>query len=184
MATHCWFFTHAISPRGSDALLVSDCTFSPTNNLDLDFTRIYLCSANAFGSVAASSGRALPVSVRPKPRRATETPSWEAPFRQDRELTESQGAIEDLIALGPLRPSSSCSHKTNSGAVRNWLRPNVQSGLRALRRADRGNCRSSRCSRIPHICEGGATSLPSLSSLRSHLLWALNQDLSLVGVSS
>jgi hypothetical protein len=57
-----------------------------------------------------------------KPRRAAEIPSWEAPFPQDRELTESQGANEALIALGPLRPSSFCSRKTNSEAARNWLR--------------------------------------------------------------
>jgi hypothetical protein len=53
-----------------------------------------------------------------------------------------------------------------------------------LQRADRENCRSSRCSRIPHTCEDGATNRPPLCNLRSHLHWALNQDLSLAEVSS
>jgi hypothetical protein len=119
-----------------------------------------------------------------KQRRATETPSWEAPSPQDRELTESRDANEALIALGPLRPSSSCSHKTNSGAVRNWLRPDVPSGLRALRRADQENCRSSRCSRIRHTCEDEATNRPPSCNLRSHLHSALNQDLFLAEISS
>jgi hypothetical protein len=57
-----------------------------------------------FGWAAASFGRKLQTRP-PKPRRVTEIPSWEAPCPQDRELTESLGANEALIAVGPLRPS-------------------------------------------------------------------------------
>ena len=106
----------------------------------------------------------------PKPRRATEIPNWEAPFPQDRELPEFLVSNEALIALGPLRSSSSCSRKTNSEAVRNLLRPDVPSGLRVLLRADQGSCRNTRCTHIPHTCEDEATNRPSSGNLRSRLL--------------
>jgi hypothetical protein len=117
----------------------------------------------------------VPLKRLPKPRRATEIPSWMAPFPQDRELPGSQGANEALIVLGPSRPSSSCSHKTNSAGVRNWLRPDVPSALRALQRAGPVNYHNSRCTRTSRICEGEATTRLFSGNLHSHFRWVSNQ---------
>jgi hypothetical protein len=117
----------------------------------------------------------LDLKRSPKPRRATEIPSRMAPFPQDRELPGSQGANEALIVLGPSRPSSSCSHKTNSAGARNWRRPDVPSALRALQRAGPVNYHNSRCTRTSRICEGAAITRLFSGNHHSHFLWVSNQ---------
>jgi hypothetical protein len=112
-----------------------------------------------------------------KPRRAREIPSREALFLPAQGPVEFRDASEARVSADPSEPSFSCSRKTNSGGVRSWLRPGGPSELHALRRADQGNCRNTRCTRTVHICEGGATSLPSSGNLHNRLPWVSNLDL-------
>jgi hypothetical protein len=94
------------------------------------------------------------------PRRATETPSLAVLFLQAQGPTDFRGANAVLTGVVPSRPSFSDSRKTNSAGVRNSLRWDDSSGLRALRHADRANYRSIRRIRTPHIGAGVATSRP------------------------
>jgi hypothetical protein len=139
-----------------------------------------LCPHSLFCSdpqLGATKKRSTCVSTaRFTPHRATVIPSWWAPYLQGLEPAEPRVANgvrqgEDLLV-----PSSSCSHKTNFGAARNWQQPGAPSTPHDWPHAGLASYHNTRYSRTLRSGEGEATTPRSSSSLHTHFLWVLNQD--------